>query len=558
MIEQSRALSAAHRVLTRIGLELRHLRAPEPAVEPFVPGETRIARFTTVPAATGAVGSMLVLWGASQPTSPFTLNHATLKTLSDTTLQFGSPWYFGTGPLHGGEGVIAGVVAVYAGMYLMIRGWVGLIRVTRRYPGMPIRSLVPVMAAWMLPLLVVAPLFSHDAYSYVAQGEEVSRGINPYLYPPSVLGVGGSPYPTYVDQLWSFSTSPYGPVFIGLAGLIVVVVHHSELASLVGFRLLAVIGIVLLAIYMPRLAKSYGRDGAQSFVLVALNPLILLHLVAGEHNDALMIGLLVAGLALARERHRVSGILLCTLAGLVKAPALLGVVYIGWDWAGVGVAWRRRVTPTAAALAISGVAMIAVTYAVGLGWRWVVALKNPGSVASWMDPSTGIGKAVARLVSGVGLGQRGATIVDVAQGIGLLLAALVAVRLLFRADGGIGSLQAMGLTLIALVVLGPTVQPWYFVWGIVLLAPIAERGMRVAIIWLSAVMSYLGLPGGRMLLSYLGRAGPLVIGGAVVTLAAVVVVSYVPRLRQLAVDRRQHAALRVPAEAQAAASRRIS
>jgi alpha-1,6-mannosyltransferase len=554
MTVRSRVFSAADRVLSRARLLIRDLRAPEPDVEPYVPGVTRLGRFTTVPAVTGTIGALLVLWGASQPTSPFTLDYATLKTLSDTTLQFGSPWYFGTGPLNRTQGVIAGVVAVYAGMFLMIRGWVGLVRVTRRFPGTPIRRFVPIMIAWMLPLLVVAPLFSHDAYSYVAQGEEMSRGINPYLYPPSVLGPGGSAFTAYVDQLWSNATSPYGPVFIGLAGLIVLVVNHSELAALVGFRLLAVIGVVLLGVFTPRLARSYGRDPAKAFVLVVLNPLILLHLVAGEHNDALMMGLLVAGLALARERHFVVGVVLCTLAGLVKAPALIGIVYIGWDWAGIGVAWRQRVRPTVTALCIAGATMIAVTYAVGLGWGWVAALRNPGSVASWMDPSTGIGRLLGTIVSGVGLGQHSSTIVDVAQGIGLVLAALVAVRLLLRSNGGVSGLRAMGLTLLALVVLGPTVQPWYFVWGIILLAPIAEGGTRVAIIWLSAVMAFLGLPGGRMLLSRLGQENRLVVAAAAAVLLALVVASYAPRIRQVTVERRDRARLLHPAQAGTGAS----
>jgi alpha-1,6-mannosyltransferase len=549
MTERSRAFSAAHRTLAKTGLVLARLRAPEPDAEPFVPGQTRIARSAIVPAVTGAVGAVLVLWGASQPTSPFTLNHVTLKTLSDTTLQFGSPWYFGTGPVGVQAGVLAGVVAVYAGMFLMIRGWVALVRLTRLHPGMPVRTLVPVLIAWMLPLLVVAPLFSHDAYSYVAQGEEMSRGINPYLYPTSVLGPGGSAYSTYVDSLWSNTTSPYGPVFIGLAGLILEVVHHSELAALVGFRVLAVLGVVLLAVYTPRLARTYGRDAAKAFALVALNPLVLLHLVAGEHNDALMMGLLVAGLALARERHPAIGIVLCSLAGLVKAPALIGVVYVGWDWAGVGVPWRGRVRLTATALVISGATMAAVTYAVGLGWRWILALGNPGSVSSWMDPATGIGGLIGRAVSGVGLGYHTPVILAVTRGIGLVLAALIAVRLLLRSDGGVSSLRAMGLTLLAVVALGPVAQPWYFVWGVVLLAPIAEGRTRVALIWLSAVMSFLGLPGGRALLSRLSLESPFVVAGAVALLVAVVLASYSPRLRQLTVEWRERDRLSVPAEA---------
>jgi alpha-1,6-mannosyltransferase len=549
MTERSRAFSAAHKALAKARLAIGRLRTPEPECEPYVAGTTRIVRGVLGPALTGVVGVLLVLWGASQPTSPFTLNHATLGTLADTTLQFGSPWYFGAGPVNGHEEVLAGVVAVYAGMILMIRGWVGIMRLTRLHPGMPVRTLVPVMIAWMLPLLFVAPLFSHDAFSYVAQGEEMSRRINPYLYPTSILGVGGSPFPTYVDQLWSSSTSPYGPVFLGLAGIIVAVAHHNELASLVGFRLLAVLGVVLMAIYTPRLARSYGRDPSKAFALVALSPLVLLHLVAGEHNDALMMGLLVAGLALARDRHPVVGVVLCTLAGLVKAPALIGVVYIGWDWAGIGVPWRERVKPTATALAVSAAVMIAVTYGAGLGWRWILALKNPGSVNSWMDPATGIGGVLARVVNGVGFGEHVSTIVNVSRGLALALAAVLALRLLLGSDGSVNSLRAMAFTLILLVVLGPVVQPWYFVWGVVLLAPIADGRTRVLLVWLSAVMSFLGLPGGKMLVARLGRENLLVLAASVAVLAAVVGVTYAPRIRVLALERRARTRAIVPAEA---------
>lgn len=530
-------LRTAGSLLAVVRRTLRALRAPEPDPEQFVGGETAVARALFWPGLIGAVGSLLVLWGASQPTSPFTLNHATLKTLSDPALQFGVRlWYFGTGVPLGN--VLVGVVTVYVGMFLMVRAWVSLARATRRYPGTPVRLFVPVLAVWLLPLLVVAPLFSHDAFSYVGQGEEMTRNINPYLYPPSLLGPGGNPFASLVDKLWANSTSPYGPVFLVLAGGIVALVNHNELAALLGFRLLAVVGVVLLGIYMPRLARSYGFDPAKAFVLIALSPLVLLHLVAGEHNDALMMGLLVAGLALARERHPVIGIVVCSLAALVKVPALIGVVYIGWDWAGVGVSWRSRIRPVARAAAVSGVTMVAVTYAVGLGWGWVTALSNPASVSSWMDPATGIGGLVARIVNGVGLGEHATTIVGVARWLGLGAAAVLGVWLLLRSDGGVSSLRAIGLTMLAVVVLGPVVQPWYLVWGLVLLAPLVEGRARSSLVLASAVMSFLGLPGGRMLLSHLARDGPLMVLAALAVLAAVGLASLAPRLRQLAKQRR--------------------
>ena len=390
--------------------------------------------------------------------------------------------------------------------------------------------------AWVAPLLIVAPLFSHDAYSYVGQGEQMSRHINPYVYGPQVLGVGGNPYASFVDRLWENTTSPYGPVFLWLAGGIVSVVNHNELAALVGFRILALFGVVLLAVFIPRLARSYGRDAASAFALIALNPIVLLHLVAGEHNDALMMGLLVAGLALARERHPIVGIVLCTLAALVKVPALIGVIYIGWDWCGDGVARGQRLRTTAKAVAISGAVMAIITEAVGLGWGWVSALSNPDSVRSWLDPATALGLGAAKLVNAIGLGDHWHILLSVARGGAFLLAAVIGLRLLLRADGGAGSLLALGLTMLAVVLLGPVVQPWYLVWGLVLLAPIAGTRMRMLVVVLSVVCSFLGLPGARTLLGEIGRANPLVIAFAAAVIAVVIVIPLVPRLRRLLID----------------------
>jgi len=229
----------------------------------------------------------------------------------------------------------------------------------------------------------------------------------------------------------------------------------------------------------------------------------------------------------------------------VKVPALIGVVYIGWDWAGTGVAWRGRIAPTAKALAASAATMVAVTYAVGIGWGWVGSLLIPGQVSSWMDPATGIGGLIGRIVRGVGLGDHSQGIVSAAHGIGLAAAGVVALWLVLRSDGGISSLRAIGLTMLAVVVLGPVIQPWYFAWGIVLLAPIAEGRARAGVIVLSAVMSYLGLPGGRQLLGYLGTHGALVVLEAVATLAAVGLLSFGPRLYEVAKLRRAEAALSV-------------
>ena len=152
------------------------------------------------------------------------------------------PWFFGIpappmvagAPLPANKNLFIGLVAVYGGMVLMLQAWIALIRIARRHRGLPVRSFAAVFAAWTAPLLVVAPLFSRDSYSYAAQGEMMSRGISPYLFGPAVLGVNA--FSGLVDKLWADVTSPYGPVFLWIAGVNATVVHHDELLAVVGFR----------------------------------------------------------------------------------------------------------------------------------------------------------------------------------------------------------------------------------------------------------------------------------------------------------------------------------
>src|SRR6202041_3904174 len=188
----------------------------------------------------------------------------------------------------------------------------GLGQSLRHRPGAPIRALAYMLALWILPLLVVAPLFSRDVFSYAAQGEMMSHHINPYHYGPGTLGSG--PYVSGVDPLWANTPAPYGPLFLLLAGWSASISFHHALITVVLLRFQSVAGIALIAYCIPKLARSFGHDAGPAFVMAVLNPLTLLALVGGAHNDSLMVGLLLAGVTAARYRHPVVGIILCTLA----------------------------------------------------------------------------------------------------------------------------------------------------------------------------------------------------------------------------------------------------
>jgi hypothetical protein len=463
------------------------------------------------PALLGFAAMVAIAIGASLPSSPF-------------KLEMPGVWFFGVPSTEGAStwGVYFTLAAVYGGLLLLMRVWWGMTRLYARCPGVAIKKMMWVFALWSLPMLVIAPLFSRDAYSYAAQGEMVSHHMNPYLYGPFQLG--NNSYTAPVDPLWGNAPAPYGPLFLQLDGFFTRITFHNELATIVLLRLLSVVGVLLIASCVPRLARLYHRDGAELFTLMVLNPVTLLHLIGGAHNDALMLGLLVAGLTAAKEKRPIVGILLCALATAIKAPAAIGILYIGWSWLGPGASTRDRLRPVVTAGLIGAGVLGFFSYVSGLGWGWVTILGTPGAVRSWTAPTTSLALLVTGLAHFVHLGLGLSGVLTATRFLGLLAAGIAGVWLLLNSDR-IGTLKALGVTLLVFVCLGPVVQPWYLSWGLILLAPVALGRLRSLIIGLSMVTAFIELPGGTQLVGSLVHGDPLLI---VLTLLWILVVLTVP------------------------------
>jgi hypothetical protein len=469
----------------------------------------------------GTIGSLCILFGVAQAGSPFVVKAV-------------GAWFFGTSgpspPAGGGETArFVGVMLVYSGLALMLGSWFELVRTLRRHPNVAPSKLVAILVAWAVPVLVTPPLFSRDVYSYAAQGQMVSRGINPYLHGPSALGKG--PFLRLVDPLWRHAPAPYGPAWERLSGWIVQLAGHDPRVSVIGFRLAAVAGVGLMAWGVPALASSVGRDRSVALALGVLNPLVLLVLVGGAHNDALMLGLLVAGCALARRGHVLAGLLLCALAAEVKVPALIGAAFIGWWWSDAALSWVRRAPRVVAAVAMAAGAMAAISAVAGLGWRWLGGLSNPGVVVSWLDPATAVGLALGHLAGLVGYGGPTTGFVPSARWVGLALAAVLSVGLMVRWRR-VGEVEALGFSLLAFVV----VWPWYETWGFVFLAVVAEGWTLRLLLILSAAGCFADVPAIR----FLGAPDSLVtvVGWAALlgAVATYVLVRLAPSLTREPVD----------------------
>ena len=79
-------------------------------------------------------------------------------------------------------------------------------------------------------------------------------------------------------------------------------------------------------------------------------------------------------------------------------------------------------------------------------------------------------------------------------------------------------MNALGISLLMFVLLGPVVQPWYLTWGIILMAPVVTGRMLTLVLGLSVVAPFIGLTGGASLLHQLVLTNPASMVAAVVVL----------------------------------------
>ena len=82
----------------------------------------------------------------------------------------------------------------------------------------------------------------------------------------------------------------------------------------------------------------------------------------------------------------------------------------------------------------------------------------------------------------------------------------------------------MGISVLAIVLLGPIVQPWYLMWSIAILAITAGPRTAVAIVLLSVAVSLLGVVGLGQLSAEIASLGLLYQILFTLTLAASIVV----------------------------------
>lgn len=382
----------------------------------------------------------------------------------------------------------ASKLVVLVGVAILLEAWLRLGHHVRTHKVTTPTLLTRLAWWWSAPLLLAPVLFSRDVYSYIAQSRLLPNGINPYLYG---TGVFDTYFVDGADWMWKTAPAPYGPLWMGLSSVVYKATGAQPIAALMAFRLLALVGVVLVAIYLPRLARCCGVDPAKAIWLGLLNPLVFMHFVSSAHNDALMLGLLVAGITYSMERRPMLAVVLVSLAGAVKAPALVGLAFTGLAWAGPQASFRRRTKYWLASAAIAVGIFVALNMATGLDFGWTSTLGTPGKVKTWLSPMTGLGMLTGNLADLVGLGYQVEGAVAFWRAVGTVATLAIALWLILTGQRR-SPARGLALTLLAMVMLGPVVQPWYFLWPLVALAGSGlTRGQtRAAVLFTTGFVVY--------------------------------------------------------------------
>src|SRR5690606_15642998 len=161
----------------------------------------------------------------------------------------------------------------------------------------------------------------------LAQGALLRDGFDPYEVGPVVNpGV----LLDNVSNVWTTTTTPYGPVHLLLGAGITSTTDDTAATGTWLWRLPMLPGPALMAVAGPDLARRMGGSPAIALWLAVLNPLVLIHLVGGVHNELLMVGLMIAGIVLVLEGRHIGGIALVSLGAAIKATAGLALPFLVW------------------------------------------------------------------------------------------------------------------------------------------------------------------------------------------------------------------------------------
>lgn len=352
-----------------------------------------------------------------------------------------------------------------------------------RYKPLIATLLDPRRAIWAAIILLVAGfaftpvLLSHDVYSYVDYARlGVVHGLDPYAYPPAA-----APFdPAYARLTWIDATSAYGPLFTLATYPLAWLPVWWAVAAL---KATAALSVIAIAALVARAAPGRGVSPLAAAAFVALNPLVLIHVVGGAHNDALAMLAATIGIAAMLSTRETGAGAAFVAAFAIKAPAALAAPFALLNAARMepSTPYRGHKAPlwgTTRMLAGAGAAAVVLGLAAfaTFGWSWLDAIGLAGenqrrtshmSVPITLARITGLDPTAVRATA-------------------LALYAIAFLYLLIRTWQGADWLRNAAWASFALLLTTAWLLPWYLIWALPLVALSRDRPLQLLTLALTA------------------------------------------------------------------------
>ena len=333
-----------------------------------------------------------------------------------------------------------------------------------------VRSLSPrvvigaIVAAHVL-FLLAPPLLSADIFGYVGFGSPTRRCITSTRTSSGPARCRATRFARTCDGATrdppTARSSPCCPRCSSRSGIAGAVWSFKAIAFAASLATVAMVW---------RIAERRGIDPRFPAALVGLNPIVLAFEVGGGHNDALVVAITVAGIALMERRRAAAGGGAFVIGAALKiTPALL------LPYAFLGHPSQRRsvVAGAVAGLCAAGAVAFAVLGPHTTGFLSTLPGAH-GGVAAHSVPNE-----LSRWLTGTALSPAGRTVANV-------LTALAIAATLWRAWRGADWITCAGWATLALLLGTVWLLPWYVTWLTPLAALGTSRRLRIATVVLIA------------------------------------------------------------------------
>lgn len=256
-------------------------------------------------------------------------------------------------------------------------------------------QLTRLMVAWLTPLLVAAPIMSRDVYSYLMQGSMLRDGFDPYVEGPAA---NPNQILFEVSHDWRNTTTPYGPLHLWIGEGVTRLVGDNVLAGVFVYKVLSLIGFALIAWGVIRITGFLVGSPTFALWLGVANPVMVFHLVAGMHNESIMVGLVSVGIVWAFQRRFIPAVAIISAAMALKASAALALPFIVWIallHPGKRHILVRFITTSALGVLTCLGTLWVITWASGSNWGWVAELTGNAKVINPLSAPSLIASLIA-------------------------------------------------------------------------------------------------------------------------------------------------------------------